>query len=300
MKLYRELEKPIIFIGSARSGTTIFSEIIMRHPDLAYQSNYQEMFYKYPGINILRNLFDNRFWRVFGQKKQLNEVSTFNKYIFKPKEGYQMWKYLSGGEVDFSRDFLANTQVDPERVDFIRDYFYKLVKLQNRKRLTFKITGPSRIAYLTSIFPDAVFINLKRSKLPTINSLLMVDFWESRGMDRLWWKGVYSDEEKAWVEQNSHNPAVLTAFQLKKIDEITEQELNRIQPEYIEVHYENFVENPKGQLQRVIDFTGLKSFDFEKYLSGVKIHNRNKKDSDYFSANDLEAIYKVLGVETSM
>ena len=56
------LEKPIIIIGSGRSGTTIISEIIFQHEDLAWHSNYQEIFFFTPLINLLRPFFNNKLW----------------------------------------------------------------------------------------------------------------------------------------------------------------------------------------------------------------------------------------------
>ena len=59
MKKYKKLQKPIIFIGTGRSGTTIISEIIDRHPDLAFPSNYQNRYPANPRVNLIRLLFDN-------------------------------------------------------------------------------------------------------------------------------------------------------------------------------------------------------------------------------------------------
>src|SRR6266487_866068 len=100
------ISKPIIIIGSGRSGTTIISEIVFRHESLAWPSNYQEKFPSPPEINFLRNFFDNKFWCLHGQKPQLNKVSTFNKFLFKPAEAYNFWEYLTGPRIDFSRGFL--------------------------------------------------------------------------------------------------------------------------------------------------------------------------------------------------
>src|SRR6478736_10488995 len=64
---YEELlEKPIIIFGSGRSGTTIISEIIFQHEDLAWHSNYQELFPKFAPINFMRRVFDNKMWRIIG------------------------------------------------------------------------------------------------------------------------------------------------------------------------------------------------------------------------------------------
>ena len=57
------LEKPIILFGSGRSGTTIISEILFQHEDLAWHNNYQEILPLVPQVNYLRRLFDNKMWR---------------------------------------------------------------------------------------------------------------------------------------------------------------------------------------------------------------------------------------------
>ena len=293
MKKYKTLQEPIIFIGTGRSGTTIISEIIDRHPDLAFPSNYQDRFPANPNINLIRSLFDNSLWRTFGQKPQLNKLSPVNRYIFKPVEAYNMWDYLIGDDMDFSREFLTEEYLSEERIDFIRSYFHKMVVFQNKKRLTFKITGPSRISFLLKIFPDAIFINLKRNLIPTINSFLKVDFWQSRA-NQLWWSGVYNEEEKKWAKKNSDNPALLTAFQIMKIIQITEMEVNKFQPKYLEIHYEDFVANPEKELKRIINFTELPSFEMTSHLKSITIHNRNKKDTDYFNQDELENIYDIV------
>jgi len=175
------LKNPIIFFGTGRSGTTIISEMLFQHPDLAWPSNYQEKFPGVPAINILRRLSDNRYWRLIGKKKGLHGTAFYNKFLFKPGENYQMWQYLVGDEIDFARGFLLDQKASPERQQFIRRYFARMVTAQGRKRLAFKITGPPRMGFLLSIFPDAIFVHIKRDTVPTISSLLKVDFWQTRG-----------------------------------------------------------------------------------------------------------------------
>jgi len=95
---------------------------------------------------------------------------------------------------------------------------------------------------------------LKRNKIPTISSFLKVDFWKTRGIDKLWWIGAYNEKEQEWAMKNSKNAALITAFQLNKIDQITAFERKILQPRYLEVHYENFVANPIKEIKRIIDF----------------------------------------------
>lgn len=292
----KTIKSPVIFIGCGRSGTSIIAEIIMRHPDLAYPSNYHQRFFKYEGISLLRHFFDNPFWKFYGQKEQLNKVSFFNKYVFRPDEPYNMWGYITGPDVDFSRGFLIDDKPDNARLNFIQNYFSKLLRNQRRKRLAFKLTGPGRVGYLSSIFPDAQFIVLKRNLIPVVSSFLKVGFWKSRGMDKFWWRGVYSEEEEMWASENKHKPHLITAYQLLKIEEVTKQECKKHDTNHLGITYESFVENPEAVLKSILEFLNLMndSEDCFNYLSSLKIQNRNKKDEDYFNQKQLNEINELI------
>jgi len=296
--MYDTIQKPIFFIGAPRSGTTIISEIILQHPDLAWPSNYQEAVPRYPLINFLRRFFDNSLWQVIGNKKQLHEASKLNYIYFKPGECYKMWDYLTGDQTDFSRGFLLDNKPDEDRKNFIRNYFSKMVFWQGRKRLALKITGPPKIGYLKAHFPDAKFVLIRRNLIPTISSLLKVDFWKNLGLKQLWWTGPYTEEEKAWAVQNSKNPELLAAFQLKKIRWAEKREIEKCQPDLLVVNYENFVDHPNKQIKDILDHCNLSYHSrIEKYLSRNPVVSRNKKDTEYFSPDMLKQIYKILATE---
>ncbi|MBS1729230.1 MAG: sulfotransferase [Bacteroidetes bacterium] len=275
MKTYA---KPLIFIGSGRSGSTVISEIIFRHEQLAWPSNYQEKFPTSTAINYLRRLFENRYWHIYGQKPQLNKVSFFNKFIFKPVEAYDFWEYITGKRIDFSRGFLIQENATKEEASFIRTFFNKMVKNQGRCRLSFKITGPSRIGYLKSIFPDALFINIVRDPYFTIQSWLKVDFWQDKGAHQLWWHGAYSDEENTWALANADQSWLLAALQYKKIQDTTREEIALHKVPCMTVAYEDFVENPERSIAAILSFAELPdSPQIEKYLKENKIYNQNRK-----------------------
>lgn len=289
------IEKPIIFIGVGRAGTTIISEIIFQHEDIAVISPFQVKFPNSPAINRLRPLLENKFWRINGQKKQLNKVSLWNKYTFKPMEGYPFWEKLVGNEIDFSRDFLINQTASKERKEYIRNFFEKLVKYQKRKRLGFKITGPSRIEYLNSIFPDAIFIEVVREPLANIRSLLKVDFWQGKGTKQLWWKGAYTDDELKEIEKLTDFPELITAVQYKKVREITNSEVQKFGVKHLQVSYDDFVANPNKEIDRIISFANLKpSKAINSYLKNNKIHDRNTDINNFFNSEQLLKIREIL------
>lgn len=295
------LEKPIIIIGSGRSGTTIISEIIFRHEDLAWPSNYQERFPAKPQVNLIRNVFDNPLWQKHGQKPQLNDVSRVNKILFKPAEAYKFWEHITGNRIDFSRGFLLNERATDEEKEKIRDAFAKMVSYQRRKKLALKITGPSRIGYLKSIFPDAIFINITRDPIPTIQSWLNVDFWQDKGKNQLWWTGAYSDSEIKWSKRNAVKPELMAALQYKKIMQTARDEVIRHRVSCLNVRYEEFVESPASVVSRILKFAGLQmSPQIENYLKKNKIYNQNKEEGintgsgSRYTGFNMEEIQRIL------
>ncbi len=274
----KTLAKPLVFIGSGRSGSTVISETIFRHDQLAWPSNYQDKFPGSTSVNYLRHFFENKNWHIYGQKPQLNKVSFFNKFIFKPVEAYDFWEHITGNRIDFSRGFLLDETATEEEANKIRSFFAKMVKRQGRSRLSFKITGPSRIGYLKSIFPDAIFINIIRDPYYTIQSWLKVDFWQDKGAHQLWWLGAYTKEEEAWANANADHPWLLAALQYKKIQEKTNEEIVLYQVPCMTVAYEDFVEMPEKIVGDILSFSALPpSVQIDNYLKENKIHNQNKK-----------------------
>jgi hypothetical protein len=270
------LEKPIIIFGTGRSGTTVISEIIFQHEDLAWHSNYQELFPKFTPINYMRRLFDNKWWRVIGMNTQ-NNLSFTNYMLFRPIERYDFWEAITGKRIDFSRSFLLNERATPEEREHIRTVFAKLVKFQKRKRLALKITGPVRMEYLTSIFPDAQFVNIERDPVSVIRSWLEVS-WSQQITNQLWWRGAYSEEEIAKAETLKENKFLLTAFQYKKLKETEQQEIKKIQPDIYTVQYEDFVSNPTAFINGILEFVHLSpSKLIDKFMNKLSIANRNNR-----------------------
>jgi hypothetical protein len=281
---------PIIVFGTGRSGTTIFMEALFRHSELAFFSNYLEKKPSATYLNYCRFFVDNKLYRIFGKKKQINGYNFFEKFVFKASEGYPIWEHLLEGEVNFGRDFLLD-QLPSEKIkQSVQDYISDVISKQGREKFAVKITGPGRLTYLNALFPNAHFIYLKRSFLPTLSSFLKVDFWKPRA-NKLWWKGAYSKNELEVFDTIKNNSILSTAFQLKKILDINEKEIFESNLKVKVIKYEEFVENPKKFLSETLDFCGLPyDKDCFKYLEKNKLVNRNKKPNEYFDEDILQKI----------
>jgi hypothetical protein len=291
----KNLTKPIIIIGFGRSGTSIIADIILSHHKLAYLSNYNSKFPKAVLANSVRYLFDNIFYTIQGQKKQLNKVSSFNSYIFKNAEAFSFLNYATG--IDFGRGFLNQIEIPAEEKLKIREKFNKVATYQGKKRLGFKITGPSRLAYLHALFPDALFVHIKRNPLPNILSLLKVPFYQDRQYE-LWWRGknVYSEKELAFAEENKQHPELIAALQYFKVNEMHCREINQfgLKDKVHTVNYEDFIEFPKREIETILEFIDLKmDKNIAGFLKKNKIYNRNKNVKSYFSREMDERILHI-------
>jgi len=270
------LEKPIIIFGTGRSGTTVISDILFHHEDLAWHSNYQELFPKFAGINYLRRVFDNGLWHIVGMNTQ-NNKSLINQLYFRPIERYDFWEAVTGPRIDFSRNFLLNERATEEEQFHIRTFFAKMVKYQHRKRLAFKITGPSRMEYLQSIFPDAMFVQITRDPVATVRSWLEVQ-WSNQITDQLWWEGAYDSEELAKAKEIANDPPLFAAFQYKKLMEATAYEIKKLNANVYIAHYEDFVKEPKEVIAKLMEHVALKPSKFvDAFMEKISVQNRNNR-----------------------
>ena len=155
-----------------------------------------------------------------------------------------------------------------------------------------KFTGPARLQYLTSIFPDAIIINVLRAPVPTVRSWLEVGFWQRMGIDKLWWTGAYTPEEIAYAETIKNQPAIITAMQYRKLMETTEQEINKLGLNVYESRYEDFVKDPKTFINNMMQFMQLPPSKYvDAYLENISVSNRNNRQATS-QKSDLDEVTK--------
>ncbi|HFQ4947712.1 sulfotransferase [Vibrio vulnificus] len=271
------LSAPIIFIGPGRSGSTVISEFVMAHHSLGWPDNYCEWFPSLPSLAWLTRLTNNSLWYLSGEKAQLNRTLPLNNLLPRPAEAWPLWQKITRDEIDFSRGFLLHQRASAEEKQRIRRYLNQHLRAQGKPRLAMKFTGPGRVEYLSSIFPDALFINVVREPAATVNSLLKVPFWQAQGLHQLWWRGAYSNHELETYQQIRHDPVCSTAFQLSKILKTTEEEIARTNVKSLTVHYEDFVRDPQFIIHQIMHFCHLPPCErVRNKLRNSPIRDQNK------------------------
>ena len=273
---------PVFLIGMDRSGTSAISEAISLHESLGWISNYVHKWPDWPQLALLSRLtsLPGVGWYLRGMKKQSTGwAATVRKYLPFADEGdYRLWARLCGDK--FLWDFMIGLTASPDEQRHTSDYFGKVLRYHGKKRLFVKLTGPPRIQYLDSIFPNSQFIHVIRDPRAVVSSLMQVAYWaEKGGLEKPFWTGLLEEDIAAW-EENGRSPIALAAVQWKRVVEQTWQEKSRLPgKKYIELRYEDFVEEPRLSINEVFARLDLvPSPNAEKYLASIgKPKNMNFK-----------------------
>lgn len=246
------LDRPIIFIGMPRSGTTILFERFALHPQLGWLSNYCEKYPGWPFLNMLCPLMDNQLVSLRGEKKQYEKIRLGNRFLPRPNESYAFWEYYT--DIAFSRSYLLDTAASAETVARVRSAVSQVLRYQRKQRFTTKLTGPGRIAYLSSIFPDAVFVHVVRDGRSVVHSLMKVEFWrEKGGFEAPFWDNGFPPDSLEYWEKTGRAPEVLAALQWVNIVRSIRHEASRLEPaRYLEVRYEDLL-GDSAQVLKTVD-----------------------------------------------
>lgn len=273
------LKRPIFFIGMPRSGTTIIFEAFSRHPDLGWISGYCRMHPRRPWVNVLRRIFDNRLLKLHSKKKQYGRNRLINFYLPIPDEAYEFWDMYAG--VPFSSNALPGISCSEARRDALRNAVSEVLGWQGKTRLAAKFTGPPRISFLSSIFPDAIFVHVVRDGRAVVQSLLEVKFWiENSGFEKPFWEDLLTQSLLDEWERHDRDSGVLAALQWKRVVELAKLESEALEAgQYNEVNYEEFVRAPHDVLSQLFDMCGLddSSSSHDILNAGAELRNMNDK-----------------------
>lgn len=247
----RAVERPIFFVGAPRSGTTLVFNVFAARPDLAWFSQHLARFPDWPSVTALTRLADlGRGFRKSIDRSDLRR-GRLERLRVGPSEAYPVWERYCGER--FVYDFMLGAKATPGERDRVRRLVAKLQRYQGKHRFATKITGPARIGYLASIFPDAQFVHVIRDGRAVTSSLLRVHFWRDSWRERqVSWSGGVDEEDLDPWRDSDDLPLALTALQWAAIVSAARDEARELAPgHYVELRYEDFVADPHRLLDEV-------------------------------------------------
>ncbi|MCZ6680911.1 MAG: sulfotransferase [Candidatus Poribacteria bacterium] len=241
----REVTKPVILIGTGRSGSTAVHRLLSQHPGVAWLSGLCDRFPRKPRIN-----------RLLMQAIDLPLIGLLLERRYRPSESYLFWQEYARGFPRPFRDLVAADVTEREK-KILRHVLAESLT-HSRSRLLLKITGWPRIGYLTECFPDAKFVHLVRDGRAVANSMLAVPFWDGwRGPMRWRWDALPPDQQSAW-EANGRSFVALAGIEWVMMQAAVEKASHSLPAsQFLQIRYEDFCAAKVDTMRQVIQFAEL-------------------------------------------
>jgi hypothetical protein len=290
--------RPIFFVGMGRSGSSLIYELFSVHPDLAWFSHYLNRWPRFPSLAVLSRLADvNPVFRRTPPEPGRTPNIWLERARIRPSEAYGVWRHYVGQKFLF--DALSDAHASAQERDRIRALVVKVARYQGKRRFVAKVTGPPRIRYLGSIFDDAYFVHLVRDGRAVVRSLMNVPFWRDtfRMREPSWRNGLSAKEIDMW-RASGGSPLALAAIQWCAMVTAARREADALaRGRYAEFRYEDFVRNPHGLLDEIVDFCALPPAErMHDYLETAgRVVDRGARWREAFEPDDLQLLDGLMG-----
>jgi len=271
--------KEVVFIvGHWRGGTTFLHNLMCQAENASFVTTFQTSFPNFMGSKWLfgpimkaimpsKRPSDNVKLAVdFPQEEEfaLGGINphSYYRYMYFPKH-YK--KYYSE-----ATHFMGLT--DDEKHDFVRDYKDVLHKaLLNKPGEVLVVKNPintARIKFLHKEYPNAKWIHIYRNPYTVFRSTLK---FFNELLPTLWFESVSSDFIQQMILE--------TYVKLHKDYDAALVDIPGLN--LVELKFEDFEQDPVGNLKSIYDTLGLKDFEksrsrFEDYVNSNKSYRKNE------------------------
>jgi len=243
------LRKPIIIIGTGRCGSSMLFHLLGHHEDAGWLSAWNEILPIQQWLSILSRAYSVQW---------LTDRMARLPFFPTPFEAYRFWEYFLPMFSRRDKPFLPD-DVLAEQVPLLRHACSRILRYQGSKRLVVKITGWSRCAAFNKIFPDALFVWIKRDHLSVIASLAQINWLDassSPDSPQWQWGKVPQGYYELWKELGGGS-YLSTALKMQlDIDDIRTN-LALFPERSYQIQYETLIQRPEQTLRELLSFCDL-------------------------------------------
>jgi len=236
--------QPIFIIGVPRTGSTFLYQLLVENARVLYINNY--MAKKFQIIFSASKKYN---------KKEISFLSNFGK-TFKPHEpseaGY-FWNQWFSNEFHYSVKEDLNKRAKKE----IYSTITALINYHNKPILFKNLAIGQRLQVIKEIFPQAIFINIKRDPLYVCQSILKARI--SLYSDKNYWFSIKPKEYDLIKDLDYKDQIPKQLFFLEKQ---IEEDLKLFDDQNsLTLEYENLVSNLDFEIKKIKSFLLLNKID---------------------------------------
>lgn len=272
-------DAPIFIIGHWRSGTTLLHELLVLDARHSFPTTYECFTPNHFLLTgqilppLLKSLLPERRptdnMSAGWDRPQEDEFALCNMGARSP---YLMMAFPNlPPEDDDYLDFENLSEDERRRWKDKLLWFMKCLSVRSPKRIVLKSPPHTcRIKILREMFPDARFVHIVRHPYAVFPSTMKL------------WRRLFRDEGLQ-VPTGEGLEEIVYRNLLRMYEAFDRQRPSIPAGRYCEVRYEDLVQDPLGQMQRVYDELGLGDFDkarpaIEQYIAGQAGYQTNRFD----------------------
>jgi hypothetical protein len=274
----------LLVTGTGRSGTTLVTETLARHPGTGFVSGLDD---KLPRLN-LRGQWNGRLYRRGAPRssgmRALSEATSVlerGRLRVAPSEAYGLLdRHVFAGFSTPCRDLLAQ-DMTPWIEQRLQDFFATRLEAQQAEVLVQHMTGWPRTGFLRAALPDLRVVNVVRDGRAVASSWLQMGWWDGwQGPDK-WIFGPLPPELHEVWERSGRSFVVLAGLGWRMLVEAFEaaRELTPAE-QWIDLRYEDLLDDPRREIARVLDHAGL-AWD-ARFENGYARHTIERHRTDAY------------------
>jgi Sulfotransferase family len=261
--------RPIVIVGTGRCGSTLLHRLLALHDDVGWLSTFNETFPTQTWLSVFSGLYR---WPLPSGVRHM-------KAFPKPFEAYRFWEHYLPGFRRRDRPHSAE-DVPAAGIDPVRRATARILRFQRKSRLLVKVTGWSRIAYFDRIYPDAVFIWLRREPRSVVSSWVKagwLDVTSPPDSEDWQWGEVPPDYYEVWRDLGS-SPILSVALKIRlDLDDIA-RNMDLFPDRCHELWYEDLISTPEATLRAICEFADLGwTSRFGRVVSGMSFYDSTRE-----------------------
>ena len=236
---------PIFVIGPPRSGTTLAYQLLTACFDFGYITNFEAQRPYAPGLSAVIAKFLDR-----GSSQAMHFSSEYGRTPgrFGPHEAGRFWyRWFPAGECVYIR----GGELGAERSEEMRKFLLFLETVKNKPLIFKNVYHCARIGILKEVFPEAVFIVIRRTPLEVAQSILRAR--EKTGGGRAKWWSLPLPPPHG-IPDNMHWPEQIIRQVEDVYCEIDEQRVATGSERFFDLDYTSLCREPERVLHTVRSF----------------------------------------------